>query len=122
MAERPEDLDLPNTVITGIIKEELPEGVNNSKEARSPSSHAASIFMLYATSCTNNFAIKGKRKILNASDVLSAMEEIVFQQFIILLKEALEPYRREQKGKKEASEQRRIKTKKNYRFRRARQE
>ncbi|XP_036034393.1 DNA polymerase epsilon subunit 3 [Onychomys torridus] len=105
MAERPEDLNLPNAVITRIIKEALPDGVNISKEARSAISRAASVFVLYATSCANNFAMKGKRKTLNASDVLSAMEEMEFQRFVAPLKEALEVYRREQKGKKEASEQ-----------------
>ncbi|XP_005075173.1 DNA polymerase epsilon subunit 3 [Mesocricetus auratus] len=105
MAERPEDLNLPNAVITRIIKEALPDGVSISKEARSAISRAASVFVLYATSCANNFAMKGKRKTLNASDVLSAMEEMEFQRFVTPLKEALEAYRREQKGKKEASEQ-----------------
>lgn len=57
------------------------------------------------SSSANNFAMKGKRKTLNASDVLSAMEEMEFQRFVTPLKEALEAYRREQKGKKEASEQ-----------------
>lgn len=84
---------------------QLPDGVNISKEARSAISRAASVFVLYATSCANNFAMKGKRKTLNASDVLSAMEEMEFQRFVTPLKEALEAYRREQKGKKEASEQ-----------------
>lgn len=102
MAERPEDLNLPNAVITRIIKEALPDGVNISKEARSAISRAASVFVLYATSCANNFAMKGKRKTLNAGDVLSAMEEMEFQRFIAPLKESLEVYRREQKGKKEA--------------------
>uniref|UniRef100_A0A8C8SXY1 DNA polymerase epsilon subunit 3 n=1 Tax=Pelusios castaneus TaxID=367368 RepID=A0A8C8SXY1_9SAUR len=102
MAERPEDLNLPNAVITRIIKEALPDGVNISKEARSAISRAASVFVLYATSCANNFAVKGKRKTLNAGDVLSAMEEMEFQRFISPLKETLEVYRREQKGKKEA--------------------
>ncbi|XP_027762828.1 DNA polymerase epsilon subunit 3 [Empidonax traillii] len=50
----------------------------------------------------NNFAMKGKRKTLNAGDVLSAMEEMEFQRFMVPLKESLEVYRREQKGKKEA--------------------
>ncbi|XP_042691744.1 DNA polymerase epsilon subunit 3 isoform X2 [Centrocercus urophasianus] len=90
MAERPEDLNLPNAVITRIIKEALPDGVNISKEARSAISRAASVFVLYATSCANNFAMKGKRKTLNAGDVLSAMEEMEFQRFIAPLKESLE--------------------------------
>ncbi|XP_053328450.1 DNA polymerase epsilon subunit 3 [Spea bombifrons] len=105
MAERPEDLNLPNAVITRIIKEALPDGVNISKEARSAISRAASVFVLYATSCANNFAMKGKRKTLNASDVLAAMEEMEFNRFVDPLKESLEAYRRDQKGKKEATEQ-----------------
>ncbi|XP_063792283.1 DNA polymerase epsilon subunit 3-like [Pseudophryne corroboree] len=104
MAERPEDLNLPNAVITRIIKEALPEGVNISKEARSAISRAASVFVLYATSCANNFAMKGKRKTLNVTDVLAAVEEMEFQRFLTPLKESLEAYRRDQKGKKEATE------------------
>ncbi|XP_070614474.1 DNA polymerase epsilon subunit 3 [Erythrolamprus reginae] len=104
MAERPEDLNLPNAVITRIIKEALPEGVNVSKEARSAISRAASVFVLYATSCANNFARKGKRKTLNAGDVISAMEEMEFQRFVGPLKESLEAYRNEQKGRRGVSE------------------
>ncbi|AWP01072.1 putative DNA polymerase epsilon subunit 3-like [Scophthalmus maximus] len=90
MAERPEDLNLPNAVITRIIKEALPDGVNVSKEARRAISQAASVFVLYATSCANNFAMKAKRKTLNAGDVMSAMEEMEFERFLEPLREALE--------------------------------
>ncbi|KAM3625210.1 uncharacterized protein V6R79_008802 [Siganus canaliculatus] len=107
MAERPEDLNLPNAVITRIIKEALPDGVNVSKEARRAISQAASVFVLYATSCANNFALKAKRKTLNAGDVLAAMEEMEFERFLEPLKEALEVYKKGQKGKKEVSEQKR---------------
>ncbi|XP_066569288.1 DNA polymerase epsilon subunit 3 [Amia ocellicauda] len=107
MAERPEDLNLPNAVITRIIKEALPDGVNVSKEARRAISQAASVFVLYATSCANNFAMKAKRKTLNAADVLAAMEEMEFDRFLQPLREALEAYKKGQKGKKEASEQKR---------------
>ena len=41
----------------------------------------------------------GKLKTPNASDVLSAMEEMAFQRFVTPSKEALEACRREQKGK-----------------------
>lgn len=107
MAERPEDLNLPNAVITRIIKEALPDGVNVSKEARRAISQAASVFVLYATSCANNFAMKAKRKTLNAGDVLAAMEEMEFERFLEPLREALEVYKKDQKGKKEVSEQKR---------------
>ncbi|XP_017295922.1 DNA polymerase epsilon subunit 3 [Kryptolebias marmoratus] len=107
MAERPEDLNLPNAVITRIIKEALPDGVNVSKEARRAISQAASVFVLYATSCANNFAMKAKRKTLNAGDVLAAMEEMEFHRFLEPLREALEGYKKDQKGKKEVTEQKR---------------
>ncbi|TSK16241.1 DNA polymerase epsilon subunit 3 [Bagarius yarrelli] len=114
MAERPEDLNLPNAVITRIIKEALPDGVNVSKEARRAISQAASVFVLYATSCANSFALKAKRKTLNAGDVMSAMEEMEFERFLPPLRDSLEAYKKDQKGKKEASElKRKDKEKKN---------
>ncbi|XP_063792280.1 uncharacterized protein LOC134948304 isoform X3 [Pseudophryne corroboree] len=54
--------------------------------------------------CANNFAMKGKRKTLNVTDVLAAVEEMECQRFLTPLKESLEAYRRDQKGKKEATE------------------
>ena len=77
MAERLEDLNLPR-----IIKEALQDRVKISKEDLSSISFATSIFVLYATSCANNSAMKGKHKTLNVSGVLSAMDEMEFQRFI----------------------------------------
>ncbi|KAK3088267.1 hypothetical protein FSP39_016837 [Pinctada imbricata] len=90
MAERPEDLNLPNAVVTRIIKDAIPENVNISKEARLAISKAASVFVLYATSCSNNFAVKSKRKTINAQDVINAMEDMEFEQFMEPLKKCLE--------------------------------
>lgn len=101
MAERPEDLNLPTAVITRIIKDAIPDGVNVSKEARLAISKAASVFVLYATSCSNNFALKGKRKTITATDVLSALEDMEFDQFVEPLKECLAAYRKGQQGKKD---------------------
>lgn len=38
----------------------------------------------------NNFAMKAKRKTLNAGDVMAAMEEMEFERFLQPLREALE--------------------------------
>ncbi|MBW02195.1 DNA polymerase epsilon subunit 3, partial [Eschrichtius robustus] len=122
MAERPEDLNQPNAVITRIIKEALPDGVSTSKEAQSAISRAASVFVLYATSCANSFAMKGKCKTLNASDVLSAMEEMELQRFVTPLKEALEAYRREQKRQEGSFRAKEEGQRQKNRFGRARQE
>lgn len=101
MAERPEDLNLPNAVVTRIIKDAIPEGVNVSKEARLAISKAASVFVLYATSCSNNFALKGKRKTITAQDVMAAMDDMEFEHFVEPLQLCLENYRLGQKNKKE---------------------
>lgn len=46
---------------------------------------------LFFSHCSaNNFAMKAKRKTLNAGDVLAAMEEMEFEQFLEPLKEALD--------------------------------
>ena len=106
MAERFEDLNLPNAVVTRIIKEALPEGVTIGKEARMAVAKAASIFILYLTSTANTIAKKGNRKTLSGTDVIQAMEDIEFEQFINPLKEALETFKKSQKEKKDATSKR----------------
>ena len=39
---------------------------------------------------SNNYALKSKRKTISAADVLSAMEEMEFEQFVDPLAEALD--------------------------------
>lgn len=101
MAEKPEDLNLPMAVVTRITKEALPDGCMISKEARLALSKAASVFVLYATSCANTVAQKSKRKTLTAPDVFTAMEEMEFETFLEPLKDSLEAYRSEQNQIKE---------------------
>jgi len=102
MAERPEDLNLPNSIVARIIKESLPEGINVSKEARSAIAKAASVFVLYATSCSNSLAMKANRKTISGQDVLGAMSDMEFDRFIEPLKASLEVYKKSQKERKEA--------------------
>lgn len=106
MAEKLEDLNLPNAVVTRIIKESLPDGVNVGKEARAAVAKAASIFILYLTSAANTIAQKGKRKTISSVDVIQAIEDIEFEQFVEPLQEALENFKKSQKEKKDATTKR----------------
>ncbi|XP_043286154.1 DNA polymerase epsilon subunit 3 [Venturia canescens] len=106
MAERLEDLNLPNAVVTRIVKEALPDGVTIGKEARVAVAKAASIFILYLTSAANTIAKKGNRKTISGADVIQAMEEIEFEQFVTPLKDALETFKKSQKEKKDATTKR----------------
>ncbi|XP_015586095.1 DNA polymerase epsilon subunit 3 isoform X2 [Cephus cinctus] len=111
MAERLEDLNLPNAVVTRIVKEALPNGVTIGKEARAAVAKAASIFILYLTSTANSIAKKGNRKTISGPDVIQAMEEIEFDQFIDHLQEALENFKRTQKEKKDATSKKKLQKK-----------
>ncbi|XP_038217105.1 DNA polymerase epsilon subunit 3 [Zerene cesonia] len=103
MAEKLEDLNLPLTVVTRIVKEALPEGVSISKEARTGLAKAASVFVLYVTSAATNIVKNHKRKALTGQDVLEAMADIEFDRFMEPLRDALEQYKITASAKKSAA-------------------
>lgn len=102
-----EDLNLPNAVVTRLIKDSLPDGVNVSKEARLALAKAASIFVLFLTSASNNVANKNMRKTISAQDVLQALQDTDFEGFIDPLRESLDNFKKAQKEKKDANAEKR---------------
>ena len=60
------------------------------QEARSAIGRAASVFVLYATSTANGLAQTNKRKTLTGLDVLEAMKEMEFTQFVVSLTDSLD--------------------------------
>ncbi|KAK3932096.1 DNA polymerase epsilon subunit 3 [Frankliniella fusca] len=107
MAERVEDLNLPNAVVSRLIKDSLPDGVNVSKEARLALAKAASIFVLFLTSASNNVATKNNRKTISAQDVMLALQDTDFEGFIEPLRECLDNFKKAQKEKKDANAEKR---------------
>merc|ERR1712029_1304116 len=101
MAERPEDLNLPGSIVSRIIKDALPDGTKVSKEAQQAIAKAASVFVLYATSCSNQIASKANRKTIHGQDVISAMEDMEFDKFIRPLESNLECWKESQQKKKD---------------------
>uniref|UniRef100_A0A0K8TB22 DNA polymerase epsilon subunit 3 n=1 Tax=Lygus hesperus TaxID=30085 RepID=A0A0K8TB22_LYGHE len=94
MAEKVEDLNLPLSVVSRIVKDSLPDGTNVAKEARTALARAASVFVLYLTSTANNIATKSNRKTINTNDIMKALEETDFEQFIEPLSAAVSGYRK----------------------------
>lgn len=90
MAEKLEDLNLPTSVIARLIKDALPDGTIVSKEARSAIAKAASVFVLYLTSSSNNVAVKSKRRTISGDDVFQAIVDTEFEMFEEPLREAYE--------------------------------
>ncbi|XP_077286265.1 DNA polymerase epsilon subunit 3-like [Arctopsyche grandis] len=101
MAEKLEDLNLPLTVVSRIIKDALPAGVSVTKEARIGLAKVASVFVLYVTSASTNVAKKAGRRTLVGQDVLDAMEDIEFEKFVEHLRDCLETYKVSVKHKKD---------------------
>ncbi|VEN42045.1 unnamed protein product [Callosobruchus maculatus] len=93
MAEKLEDLTLPNASVQKIIKEALPDNTNVGKDARLALSRAASVFVLYVTSQASNEAQKVNRKTLTKEDVINALKDLEFENFIEPLQTALEEYK-----------------------------
>merc|ERR1712168_582103 len=100
------DIEIPLSIITKIVKESLPQGVKVSQESRVAIAKAASIFVLYCTSSANNLVMENKGKTLRDIDILSAIQEMDFGEFIPKLKENLEAFRTCTKNKREAALQR----------------
>lgn len=88
MAEKLEDLNLPNASVQKIIKEALPESINIGKDAKAALSRAASVFILYVTSEASKGAHKDGRKTLLGQDVIKAIEKLEFDEFMEPLQEA----------------------------------
>ncbi|KAJ4429434.1 DNA polymerase epsilon subunit 3 [Periplaneta americana] len=108
MAERLEDLNLPNAVVTRIIKEALPDGINIAKEARTAFAKSASVYILYITSAANMEATSNNRKTISGQDVLQAIGNVEFSKFLDPLQDVLEYFKKMQKGKKDATAKRKM--------------
>merc|ERR1712154_382954 len=67
---------------------------------------AASVFVLYATSCANNVAQKSHRKTLTGADVIKAIHEMEFDKFVKPLEASLGSWKASQAKKKEESSKR----------------
>ncbi|XP_067118120.1 DNA polymerase epsilon subunit 3-like [Centruroides vittatus] len=100
MAKSLDDFNLPQSAISKIVKHTLPDGISISNEAKEALSKAASVFVLYSTSCANNFALRAEKKTLTTPDIYAAMEDMNFGSFVNSLKESLKIYHTE-KGKRD---------------------
>ncbi|XP_053689642.1 DNA polymerase epsilon subunit 3 [Sabethes cyaneus] len=101
MVERIEDLNLPNAVVTRLMKEALPADVKIASETRTALTRATSVFVLYLTSAATAVAQRNKQKTLSVDHIFAGLEEIEFESFIKPLKKDLENYRKLVKNKKE---------------------
>merc|ERR1712142_539578 len=106
MSEKFEELNLPNAVITRIIKEAIPPGSIVSKDAKMGISRATSLFILYIGQAAMEIANDNKRKTVKESDVIKALQEADFDEMIPLIEKGLEEIsNKKQKNKKQKNEE-----------------
>lgn len=106
MVERIEELNLPNAVVTRLIKEALPEGVNISKEARAAMTRAAAVYVIYLTSTCTKLAHNQNHKTINYTNIYEALTQLELEHFIEPLSQDLEVYRKAVKDKKNKAKNR----------------
>jgi len=116
-----QEAELPKAVLKRLIKSKLQEydksrggdGTRDfqiNKEALLAFSEASKLFIHYLTSMANDICKDAKRQTVNAEDVLKALTDMEFEEFVDPLKEALEVFKTEtrekNKQKAEASKKR----------------
>lgn len=100
MVERIQDLNLPNSNVSKIIKDALPDDVNMDKEARIAIARATSVFIMYLSSNAAANAHKHNHKTFSADDVFASIEEMDFRSFLGPMKSSLTTFRQKVNEKK----------------------
>ncbi|KAJ1905185.1 Sequence-specific DNA binding [Tieghemiomyces parasiticus] len=82
MATQLEDLDMPKTVITRVIKGVLPEGMSVASDSRLAVTKATTVFISYISSMANDLARSKNHKTITAQHVYQALEEAEFEEYV----------------------------------------
>jgi DNA polymerase epsilon subunit 3 len=95
MSDQSKQYELPVAAIGRIVKAALPDNIQVGKEAKTCFAKAAGLFILYLTDSANTFARANKRQTVSAADIMSAVEDLEFEEFIEPLHSFLDAYRKE---------------------------
>lgn len=77
-----DDLLLPRTVVAGIAKQALPEGMPLPKDGVTALMRSATMFTSYITAEANSIARNESRKTINQNDIHKALEKCDFASFV----------------------------------------
>ncbi|WOL03495.1 hypothetical protein Cni_G12215 [Canna indica] len=100
--------ELPKAIVRRVVKDKLSkmaagggeDEVSVQKDALLAFSESTRIFIHYLSATANDICKESKRQTMNADDVLKAIEEIDFPEFVEPLKASLEEFRRKNAVKK----------------------
>ncbi|XP_068663768.1 DNA polymerase II subunit B4 [Aristolochia californica] len=102
--------DLPRVIVRRMVKDKLSqfaggEEIQVQKDALLAFSESARIFIHYLSATADDICKESKRQTINADDVLKALEEIEFPEFIGPLKKSLDDFRRKNAAKKSVAKE-----------------
>mmetsp|Transcript_7919 Transcript_7919/g.9089 ORF Transcript_7919/g.9089 Transcript_7919/m.9089 type:complete len:134 (+) Transcript_7919:164-565(+) len=100
--DKERDFEIPHSNVQRILKANLPAGVQLSKESKIAFAKSAGIFVMYLTAVANDFCKENRRQTLSASDVIDALKEIDFDEFVEPLEKCLAVQRAETQARKKA--------------------
>jgi len=83
------EFEPPMACIRRLLKQVLPKSTNVSKDSLATISRASGIFVLYLTACANDVAREGRRTTIVAKDVMGALKELEFEEFVPLMEKFL---------------------------------
>ena len=99
LAPVPEEMSLPSAAIMRIIRAKLPDGIHINKDAKAAFAKACSIFILYLTVCACDHSKETKRATLTAQDVINALKDLEFDDFVPNIEMCLAAFREADKAK-----------------------
>ena len=97
MSTPEDDIKLPQATITKLISEQLPLGLNISKETREIISDCCLEFIHLLSSESNDVCERDLKKTITGDHVISALESLGFDEFIDHVKLVYQQHQQQQK-------------------------
>ncbi|MES1915605.1 MAG: hypothetical protein MHM6MM_007527 [Cercozoa sp. M6MM] len=94
--------DLPHATVRRIVQRSTPEGTACSKEAKDALAHAAAIFIMCMTDTAREHCALEKRSIVSAQDMMRAIHDWGFEEFLEPLGDYLQEFRQTVRQKKDS--------------------
>ncbi|WVZ63154.1 hypothetical protein U9M48_012812 [Paspalum notatum var. saurae] len=99
--------ELPRAIVRRLVKEKLAHVAGGdgaevivNKDAMAAFAESARIFIHYLSATANDMCKESKRQTINADDVLKALDEMEFPEFVEPLKTSLQEFRNKNADKR----------------------
>uniref|UniRef100_A0A0D9XGZ4 Transcription factor CBF/NF-Y/archaeal histone domain-containing protein n=1 Tax=Leersia perrieri TaxID=77586 RepID=A0A0D9XGZ4_9ORYZ len=106
--------ELPKAIVRRLVKEKLAAGgaeVIVNRDAMSAFAESARIFIHYLSATANDMCKESKRQTINADDVLKALDEMEFPEFVEPLNTSLQEFRNKNAARRSGTTQKKAEKK-----------